>query len=187
MSPCLRLGDISRFSVTERGCKRSIAASRNCSFASCWAAKHLSLRFFPRASVGVKLGCLCPHSCMCVCFTKYSFVSLVTPEDHTNVFSTSCLSSPFSQWKWNLSNPIQEILTCSCKYFILPSLCPFYMRRQTFHEHASVPIRLPASICDCIKPDTLQRGCMEERSIILASACRFCMQLSGWKGAISQP
>lgn len=37
--------------------------------------------------------CVHTHACIyawvCVCFTKYSFVSLVTPEDHTNTFSTS--------------------------------------------------------------------------------------------------
>lgn len=41
-----------------------------------------------------------------------------------------------------------------------PPLCApfFHMRRQTFREHASAPVQLPASICGCIKPDTLQRG-----------------------------
>lgn len=45
---------------------------------------------------------------MCVCFTKNSLVSLVTPEDHTYTFWTSPLVNIFGQWKSIIYEPIQE-------------------------------------------------------------------------------
>lgn len=86
MSPCLKLGDTTRLSVTEPRRKRRIAAA---------AASFIQV-LLPVLVWELNWG-VCVHTHECVCFTKYSFVSLVTPEDHTNVFSTSCHSSPFSQ------------------------------------------------------------------------------------------
>lgn len=95
---------------------------------------------------------VCVHTRACVCFTKYSFVSVVTPEDHANVFSTSCHCSfpplPSSLFYFFLNEngispipPFRKYSPAPVNITSPPPLCApfFHMRRQTFLEHASAP------------------------------------------------
>lgn len=85
---------------------------------------------------------VCVHTRACVCFTKYSFVSLVTPEDHANVFSTSCHCSslpPSSLFYFFLNengiSPIPPFRKYSPAPVNItsppPPLCPFFSHAST--------------------------------------------------------
>lgn len=75
--------------------------------------------------------------CVCVCFTKYSFVSLVTPEDHTNTLSTSSPlnifvnENVFSQSPFSKRSPaLINILLKSCS-----SVPSFWSPHTNRHKH----------------------------------------------------